>query len=220
MQVYPSMPTANQLRRQQASNRKMARCGYQIFAGPLYTLDDSEAVIRTPQDTIRRAMILWLLGCAADGTDRVEIRDSVADCGLAPHLSPAEAAYLASSMCDPQTETDTKWRLEASWILLWALRKLWWLNAPDTLCNCVRMANILAPLESEILLSGSFSLRSKAKLLDVLDLTLRQHWAVRDDYVRGVHRIPAVFARVVCQRHHALVWLTSTTQWDEVMTDT
>lgn len=198
----------------------MARCGYQIFAEPLYTPDDSEAVIRSPQDTMRRAMILWLLGCAADGTDRGEIRDSVAKCGLTPYLSPTEAAYLACSICDLQTETEMKWRLEASWVLLWALRKLWWLNAPDTLCDCVRMANILAPLESEVLLGGNFTLRSKAKLLDVLDLTLRQHWAVRDDYLRGVHRIPAVFGKVVYQRHCALLWLTSTTDWDEIRTDT
>jgi hypothetical protein len=214
------MATANQLRRQQASNRKMAKRGYSIFSEPLYPPDDTEAILRSPQDTMRRAMILWQLGCAADGTDRGEIRDSVEICGLVSHLSPTESVYLACSKCDPQTEIDMKWRLEASWVLLWVLRKLWWLNSPDTLCDCVRMANILAPIETEVLLNGSFHLRSKSKLLDMLDLTLRQHWAVRDDCLRGVHRIPGVVGRVVYQRHYALNWLTSTTDWDEITTDT
>jgi hypothetical protein len=214
------MPTANQLRRQEASNRKMARQGYRVFTGPLFTNEDGVAIIRSPEQAARRAMILWLLGCYADGSDRDEIRDSVTNCGLTPHLSPNEAGYLTSPPRDPRADVDFKWRLEASWVLLWALRKLWWLNSPDRLCDCKRMVAILAPLESEAGLSRRFSLRSKYTLLDKLDITLRQHWAARDDCIRGVHRISRVFGRVVYQRHYALLWLTSNTPWDEIQTDT
>ena len=77
-----------------------------------------------------------------------------------------------------------KGRLEASWVLLWALKRLWWLNSPDSLRDSKRMAGILAPLESEAALRRTFTMHSKPKLLDTLDLTLRQHWAVRDDYIR------------------------------------
>lgn len=214
------MATPAQLSRQKSSNRKMRSQGYRIFEQPLFVSDDAEAVIRSPQETLRRAMILWLLGCCADGTPHAEIRASMERCGLMPDLSPAEAEYMATPFHDEQTDTNMKWNLEASWVLLWALKRLWWLNWPETLCGCGRMTRILRRLESAEGMQRIFTLQSKARILDMLDLTLRQHWAVRDDYVRGVHGIHPLFARVVERRHHALLWLTSTTPWDEVETHT
>jgi hypothetical protein len=214
------MATAAQLARQKASNRKMRSQGYRIFEQPLYVSDDAEAVIRSPHETLRRAMILWLLGCCADETPHAEIRESMERCGLMPDLSPAEAEYMATPFHDEQTDTNMKWNLESSWVLLWSLKRLWWLNSPDTLCGCGRMEGILRRLESAEGMQRTFEMQSKARILDLLDLTLRQHWAVRDDYVRGVHGIPPLFGRVVERRHHALLWLTSTTPWDEVETHT
>ena len=214
------MATPNQIARQKASNRKMAAQGYRIFTEPLYTDDDAEAVIRSPQETLRRAVLLWMLGCCADGASRLEIRDSMDSCGLLADLSPSETAYITSPFHDERTDRNMKWRLEASWVLLWALKRLWWLNSPNSLCDCKRMTGILRPLESSAGLERTFTMHSKGKLLDKLDLTLRQHWAVHDDYLQGVNGISPVFARVVEQRHHALLWLTTTASWDDVITDT
>lgn len=214
------MATASQIARQQASNRIMKRRGYRAFEHPLYISDDGEAAIRTPQETLRRAMILWMLGCCADGTPHAEVRESMERCGLIPDLSPSEADYMASPIHDQQTDVNMKWRLEASWVLLWSLKRLWWLNWPNSLCNCLRLVEILRPLESEVGIQRVFTIHSKSKILDKLDLTLRQHWAARDDYVRGLHVLPPIFGRVAEQRHHALLWLTSTTLWDEVETHT
>lgn len=214
------MATPAQISRQKSSNQKMRRQGYRIYEQPLYVCDDAEAVIRSPQETLRRAMILWQLSCCADGTPHAEIRASMERCGLMTDLSPAEAEYLATPFHDEQRDTNMKWNLEAAWVLLWSLKRLWWLNSPDTLCGCGRMAGILRRVESAEGMQRIFAMHSKSKILDLLDLTLRQHWAVRDDYVRGLHGIPPVFARVVERRHHALLWLTSTTPWDEVETHT
>lgn len=214
------MATKAQIARQTSSHRKMRRQGYRIYDGPLYVDDDSEAVIRTPSETLRRAMILWLLGCCADGTPHSEIRESMETCGLIGDLSPEEADYMSSPYHDEQTDIDMKWRLEASWILLWSLKRLWWLNWPDSLCGCARMASILKPLESAMGMQKVHSMHSKSRILDMLDLTLRQHWAARDDYVRGVNGLPPIFGRVAQQRHHAMLWLTSATPWDDVETHT
>lgn len=213
------MATPAQLSRQKSSNRKMRSQGYRIFEQPLYVCDDEEAVIRSPQETLRRAMILWLLGCSVDETPHAEIREAMERCGLMPDLSPSEAEYLATPFHDEQTETDMKWNLESSWVLLWSLKRLWWLNSPETLCD-TRITRILGKLKSAEGMQRTFAMHSKSRILDMLDLTLRQHWAVRDDYLRGVHGIPPLFGRVVQRRHHALLWLTSTTPWDEVETNT
>jgi hypothetical protein len=214
------MPTPNQLNRQQRSNRKLSKQGYRTFAGPLYTDDDAEAVVRSPTETLRRTMILWLLGCCADGTNYQEIRDSLESCGLMSELSPSELAYMSTSSRNAQDDINMKWRLEASWALLWSMKRLWWLNEPDTLCDCKKMVRILGPLESEAGLRHTFTMHPKAKLLDMLDLTLRQHWAFRDDYIRGVNGMSPVYGRVVQERHRALKWLLSVTPWDDVRTDT
>jgi hypothetical protein len=214
------MATAAQISRHKWSNRKMRRQGYRTYDSPLYVDDDSEAVLRSPNETLRRAMILWLLGCCADGTPHSEIRESMECCGLLADLSPSEADYMASPFHDPKTEIDMKWRLEASWLLLWSLKRLWWLNWPNSLCDCRRMVRVLRPLESQAGVQRVFSMHSKSCILDKLDLTLRQHWAARDDFLRGLNCLPPIFGRVAQQRHHALLWLTSTTSWDDVRTDT
>lgn len=71
------MATPAQISRQNSSNRKMRRQGYRISEQPLYVCHDAEAVIRSPQETLRRAMILWQLSCCADGTPHAEIHASL-----------------------------------------------------------------------------------------------------------------------------------------------
>jgi hypothetical protein len=99
----------------------------------------------------------------------------------------------------------------------------------------------LAQLVREQLQRGDFvenaRLRSKSEIMDAADLTMRQHWAVRDaainerqvpvdlDWTGDAERIyvpgcPA--AGVVAERHRALNWLIrfGDADWDAVDTPT
>lgn len=128
--------------------------------------------------------------------------------------------------------------------LLWALGHFDTLYWPDRLCSRRDLKRILQADSTVLAALREPKLRSKSEILDAQNLTLKQHWAVRNTMLKsglprdlvftfrrtnslGVYTIFSKRCRlnlgVVAERHHALNWLTRYTpgeDWDDVDTST
>jgi len=112
-------------------------------------------------------------------------------------------------------------RMEACWLLLWALRLIPNLSRPDNFANSERANEIIDTRSIDQFLIEA-KLRDKSDILDALDLHFRYHWAVVDAELYGKKPPTGLQPDVVYQRHYALNWLTQfrDEDWDEITTDT
>ena len=122
------------------------------------------------------------------------------------------------------------------WVLVWALGGVR-LDWPSGFCDVPQLSKVIEDYASDPKFIRTAKLRSKKDILDALQLTLLQHWAVRDAFVHE-REIPAdldwsgdadmfpvtesVAGGVVAERHHALNWLTrfGDASWDDTDTPT
>lgn len=192
-------------------------------------LAEAEAHLRSVPDVVHRVLSLFCV--ASEGIVILDKADSSLPfmqehnaVGLAM-LSEQEKAFIAAEEADEHVAIQMSWRHEALNVLLWALSK-----NPEPLSpasDVVDAQTIFDKTMRVIELNNSghdFALRPTAEILDLLDLTWRQHWAIRqaaqtDESVEGL--IPGV----VMERHYALNWLTNfqndiDTDWDDIDTPT
>ena len=192
-------------------------------------LAEAEVHLRSVADIVHRALSLFCV--ASEGIVILDKEDSCLPfmaernpVGLAM-LSEQEKAFIAAEEPDEHAAIQMSWRHEALNVLLWALSK-----NPEPLSPASDVVDSQVVFDKTMKLielnnSGhAFTLRPTAEILDLLDLTWRQHWAIRqaaqsDEPVEGL--IPGV----VMERHYALNWLTNfqndtDTDWDDIDTPT
>lgn len=208
------------------------------YSGPLYTSDEAEVELRTGAETARRALALWVVGLCADGMPQEDAVELVDRWKLWPWVSPEETRYLREEDPDPDETDALVWRLEAVWVVLWALGRLDELGWPASMCDVQRLVDLMEPIEAdpETFITGA-ALRPSAEILDARDLTMRLHWAIRDawlahrpirsdlDWTAGEPNVLVVESAavgVIEQRHQTLNWLIrfGDAEWDEVDTPT
>src|SRR5678816_3731244 len=112
-------PTTSQLERLARSTAVLDGKRIPRFKGPLYTGDDDEVQLRSPQDTARRALIVWAVALRADGMPQREALEMLDQRKLWPQVSPEEARYVRDPQPDPNETGSLVWRLEAEWVLMW-----------------------------------------------------------------------------------------------------
>lgn len=112
------------------------------------------------------------------------------------------------------------WRYECCAVFLWALSLLE-LKEPNQICEALELGNIIWNHNFESLLEAS-TLRSKAEILDLQDITLRYNWACVDARIH--HKtLDTLDFSVVYERHYALNWLLKVDgidHWDHIVTNT
>jgi hypothetical protein len=108
---------------------------------------------------------------------------------------------------------------------------------PAGFCDVPRLTGTVTACEARADFVAAATLRPKAEILDGLQLTLLQHWAIRDafihqrtipidlDWTRGAQLVPVrgwPTTGVVAERHHALNDLVrfGDADWDDVETPT
>ncbi len=206
------------------------------LSGALFIDDDEETTLREPAEVARRLLVLSAVTYLADGGDRLKARKLV-DCnGLWPHVSPEERTLLDAEATDDDLARKLLWRLEGMWVLTWALGHLD-LPWPAGFCDVPRLTTTVMDCEKQADFISKAKLRPKEEVLDAVQLTLLQHWAIRDAYIHqrhipvdldwtgGAEMMPVVgcpTTGVVAERHHALNWLVrfGNADWDDVDTPT
>jgi hypothetical protein len=232
----PYQPTPAQEARYRRVLAELQRRKVPTLSGALFIDDDEETTLREPAEVARRLLVLSAVTYRADGGDKQRAREVIEQHSLWPEVTPEERPLLESDEPDPDLARKLLWRLEGMWVLAWSLGELD-LPWPAGFCDVPRVVNTVMDCESRADFVNSAKLRPKEEILDAVQLTLLQHWAIRDSYIHQ-REIPTDLdwtgeaemmpvrgcptTGVVAERHHALNWLVrfNDADWDDVDTPT
>jgi Domain of unknown function (DUF4272) len=183
--------------------------------------DSKKARIRTARDVAERVVALYSVSARGNGVDQKKVDDVIQRSGARGFLTPSEREFLATKNPSQQQLANASWRLEAIWVLLWALGEVDTLDFPTGTCDMEKLhASIPKPAATAAFLASA-KLRSAEEILDESDKIYRTHWAVRDAQVNGARPPAGLNPIVVVERHYALNWLTGyAPAWDDITTDT
>ena len=199
------------------------------------SLGTVEVVLRPPADVLARALALFFVAAQgqAVGSGRDPIEAGQPSRNRIGHetLSPAETAFVEDAGRDDDKEmaiaAAMTWRYEAANTLLWALG----FDDAD-MARSDRMIDVDALWRSVSSFAGEgqgetrpdVRLRDAGDILDALDRTWLEHWAIRQARQADT-TVPALNGDIVMERHLALNWLTGfhndrDTAWDDIDTPT
>lgn len=230
--------TPRQAARSERILAKLRKRAVPVFPGPLFVDDDEKVQVQSPAAVARRAMTLWGVNLRAEGFSQQQALEVIEGLDLWESLTAGEEAFLMATVVHPNECRDRVWRLEAIWVLLWALGHVKKLDWPIGMCDVEHLVNSLIPRHGDSTFITEATLRPVAELLDMQELTFRIHWAIRDAYLNHGALVPEkldwtkkkrvpldtnVPSLVVEQRHHAFNWLLNTfdpKDWDDVETHT
>jgi hypothetical protein len=204
---------------------------------PLYIDDDDNVTLRDSEEVDRRVLVLWLVAMKGEGESHDEIVKMLKRFGVEDAISPNEQEFLHNPKPDAEECQKMVWRLESIEVLMWALGYIDQLGWPEKFCDVPRLVKLLRPHETSPDFIGKAKLRTKAEILDATDLTMKQHWAVRDAWI-AKRPIPSNFnwaqpaemvpvnacapTGIIEERHRTLNWLIryGGDDWDKVDTPT
>ncbi|MDE5944565.1 MAG: DUF4272 domain-containing protein, partial [Rikenella sp.] len=189
---------------------------------------ESEARIRTPEETIRRAVTLFSLASYAHGMlaekpdrnkelDTFNARDKQYD--LRPFLTEKEKAYLADPKPEQSANWPFEWRYEAAHPLFWATGIVDELRFPSEISDIQAMGDFLDKQRDMDELLSRIRMRSEAEILDAADLTLRYDWACVEARINNQDAPAELNGDIVMERHYAFNWLIGSNNgadWDDI----
>lgn len=199
--------------------------------------DESTVMVRPAAEVAQRVVALHSIVTLARGRPRDEVANDLNRFGLLTSLSPGEAAFMAADPVDEDGRQRLIWRLEALVPLMWALGFIDELSWPDAMVDVEALHELIFTSLPDPAAVQAATLRPEADLLDALELTVRQHNALRGCYTSN-SAVPTNFdwkfpgdvtpaqaslaAPLLLERHHALNWLIGFggAAWDDVDTPT
>jgi len=230
-------PSAEQLARLGRVNAILQEGKTPTPAYPLYINDETHTKLREARDVARRALVLSAVTLRADGGSREKAVEVLEQRKLWDYVSPEERAFLEADEVDIEQAQKLLWRLEALWVLVWALGEIDELDWPSQMCDVQALVTLLMIFEDNDDFIANAKLRDTSEILDATHLTMLTHWAIRDAWIQhrpipmdldwssdaemvSVQQCPTV--GVIAERHHALNWLTcfQDADWDDVDTPT
>ena len=244
MPTYPSPETweyANerQAKRAARSFEILRQRAVPVYLGPLFVDDDDEVKVRPAAEVARRVLVLWAVELRAEGVPHAEALEAIERFDLWDSVSPSEKLFLQNENPSEQECQELVWRLESSWVLMWALGYIEELDWPSGMCDVPKLAAIVRAHESDSAFISDARLRPTTEILDAQDLIMRIHWAIRDSHLHQTGMVPEnlnwsepneyvpvttnAAVGVVEQRHYALNWLLNfldPVDWDHVDTPT
>jgi len=234
---WPSL-TPRQAQRAERSFAQLRKRGVPVYAVPLCVEDDERVRVQSPAEVARRVMTLWGVNLRAEGFPQSKALEVIEGLDLWECLTAGEEAFLMAVEVDSYEARKRVWRLEAIWVLLWALGHVKQLDWPSGMCDAEHLVRVVIPREGDMAFIAEAKLRPVAELLDAQQLTLNIHWAIREAYLNHGGLVPEELdwtkkkrvpidacapPLVVEERHHALNWLLNTydsKDWDAVETPT
>lgn len=142
---------------------------------------------------------------------------------LGSDLLPKEKAVLSNNYTK-QDINDVAWSYETYWALIWSLDLITNKEMEDAthICRIERAVAILIETSKDYeFFKGMSKFRNIEKILDMLDLYYRYHWACVDKRINPETSIGKLNSEVVMERRKGLEWLISDEEdWNEISLDT
>jgi hypothetical protein len=191
------------------------RLGHQVSTElPLLDLD---VRLRGQDEVVRRCLAQYVAVAVAYGYGRDRAWAWLKREGLSDEVAPSERSFLEGAG-DADT---TKAGVESLWTLCWALGIVGYLDF-SKLCggNLVRLFPDLKIDDAAGPFMAKARLRSLDEIAAAVDLAYCLHWAITNAGLSGQKLPGRVPPYVVIERRHALEWMLSDEDWDEVPLDT
>jgi len=173
---------------------------------------------RRVREVVRRLVALALVSGRGRGMTLEAVRTALAAHRAARWLTRSEVSFLRRSRLTRAETARAAWSAEACHALLWAIGGVKTLGRPKPARQPGLSLGLLSKLGPGGLAARA-KLRPQGELLDALDLVACAHAAMgglrrhrtdtREDWV----------ADVVAERLHALTWLVTDGDWDEIGRD-
>jgi hypothetical protein len=215
--------TKDQQARRAQSEAYCRAHGVPYYKNPTAMLTDSEAeaILRTQDQVVDRALALCFIGLKSEGMKAAQLAEIDKAYHMSSKLTPTERAYVTAPHPTEQQQTDANWRYEGLHVLLWALGYVPTLAYPDRMCEVAPDVKTIHDL-TEVQFRQRAKLRSKKEILDQADLILRLDWACTEARLKEQPAPGKLNSDAVVERHHALNWLINygDQDWDDVSTDT
>jgi hypothetical protein len=179
---------------------------------------EEDIELRSIKDIGERILCLFCLAGTAFEKGDISFIEYLKKYNLWESLSKEEKLYLSNPTYETQAQLNATWRLEALYVLVWAVGLVPELPFPTQQASVEEFIDSLPKSdESPELFIKSLKLRTIPEIMNASDLIYRLHWAVRN-YEKNLN----LDGSVIQERHHAMNWLTNYDgeKWDWVATDT
>jgi hypothetical protein len=181
-------------------------------------------VARSCQEIARRTLALFGVIGIALRAPRTDIIDWLKEENLWDELSPCELAYATAEKPGEKETINATWWSERLIVLLWALRMIENLPAPNEQCDTAIFQELLPPFvdvaAAEFVRSAEC--RSENALRQMANELMHLHWQVRDARLHSKPAPSHIDIEIIQERHHAINWVIGWdgSPWDDVTTDT
>lgn len=169
--------------------------------------EEQEINAREPHEIAIRVMILTYLNCVCQAPEaREAILAFLEEEGLWRFATETEKDLFQRSNWTEQEETNTLWRSESIWLLLWAIEQVEHLAWPLQEANMNDIISLLPPfLSNSRDFVSTVNVRSTPTLLDMADLLFRLNWASMQAEKEG--RPLDLHPGILYERHQAINWV-------------
>lgn len=184
---------------------------------------DTSDEIRPADEIARRALALFGAVAVGLGAPRDDMVAWLEREDLWKDLTPNELEFLSAQQPTRKQIINASWQSESLVVLLWALRKIDALPAPNEQLDTRRLRDLLPPFAAitaqEFIQSASR--RDNDELDECAEELMQQHWEARDAKLHD-RPAPHLDIEITQERHHGINWVTGYdgAPWDEVTTDT
>jgi len=184
--------------------------------------NEPEDKLRSAAAVARRCLVLCSVVAASHNEDSTKIVTWLKSEGLWDDVSPKERSFLQSKKPTNGQLINASWRVEALYILLWALRLIPSLEVGKTPSERFGLTDLLPFLGPTSEFINNSELRSEDEIYEINEKIYEAHWSVRDAKINSKAIPEDIDPGVIMERHYGINWLTGYCgqPWDNVTTDT
>ena len=184
--------------------------------------DEPEDEFRNAAAVARRCLVLCSVVAASHKEDGTKMVSWLKSEGLWDDVSPKERRFLQSKKPTNRQIINASWRVEALYILLWALRLIPSLEVGKTPTERLRLTDLLPFLGRTSEFISNCELRPEEEIYDMNEKIYEAHWSVRDAKINSKAMPKDIDPEVIMERHYGINWLMGYCgqSWDNVTTDT
>ena len=168
-------------------------------------------------------MVLYGVVAAANGDNKKRIVRWLKEQNLWDATSPEEKNFLTTKKPERSQMVNSTWRVEALYVLLWALGKV---RSAETLSETCDVSEVQGVCRFYLKNADEFidsaHLRDQDEVEKLYEQIYQAHWEIRDAEIRNEPSPVTYVSGVVIERHYALNWLSGYLgqDWDDITTDT
>lgn len=206
------------------TNRYCEHCHFDLIHIQKLLNDDDEPEdeFRSAAAVARRCLVLCSVVAASHDEDRTKILSWLKSEGLWDDTSPKERSFLQSKKPTNKQLINASWRVEALYLLLWALRLIPYLDVGKTPSEQFRLTELLPFMGPTSEFINNSELRREDEIYELNEKIYEAHWAVRDARINSKSSPKDIDPGVIMERHYGINWLMGYCgqSWDNVTTDT